>query len=103
MSHISLCTWWCAACGIPPGGNVVSCTSNDSAVASLPFRTGRIAAPFTIFTGSSLNGYVVEEMELSWFGNPSNATALETNPEIRKSTSRRVADIRVLLRKKVYG
>jgi hypothetical protein len=39
---------------------------------------------------------------LSWFGNPSNSTALETNPEIRKSTSRRVADIRVLLRKKVH-
>src|SRR5467141_1764620 len=60
ISHISECTWWCAGWGAPPGGSVVSCTSNDSPVASLPFRTSRIWALFGVRTGSFSNGYIAD-------------------------------------------
>src|ERR1700722_1195184 len=39
ISHISECKWRCGGCGASPGGNVVSCTSNDSPLARPPFTT----------------------------------------------------------------
>ena len=47
-----------------PGGNVVSCTSNDSHVASLPFRTSRNCALFAVRTGKLSNGNIADGREL---------------------------------------
>src|ERR1700747_862786 len=50
---------------MPPGGSVVSCTSSDSPVASLPFSTSRICAPCGVRTGSFSNGYTAEGIDSS--------------------------------------
>jgi hypothetical protein len=51
-------------CGAPPGGKVVSCTSNDSPVANLPFSTSRNCALFAVRTGKLSNGYIAKGREL---------------------------------------
>src|SRR4029077_13884023 len=63
ISHISECTWRCGGCGVPPGGKVVSCTSNGSPVANLPFSTARNCALFAVRTGKLSNGYLAEGRE----------------------------------------
>src|SRR5881394_4576285 len=45
---------------LPPGGSVVSWTSTDSPVSSLPFSTAQVAAVVEMCTGNLSNGYSTE-------------------------------------------
>src|SRR5467141_1851946 len=94
ISHISECTWWCAGWGAPPGGSVVSCTSNDSPVASLPFRTSRICALFGVRIGSFSNGYIADGMDSSCAAMPSGRITAGTRAAgSKRHISRRVMDM----------
>src|SRR5467141_1036009 len=94
ISHISECTWWCGACGATPGGSVVSCTSSDSPVASLPFRTSRICALLGVRIGSFSNGYIadgsVPSCAAAFAGRKTAGTRAAGS---RRHRSRRVSDI----------
>src|SRR6267378_4464570 len=94
ISHISECTWWCGGWGATPGGSVVSCTSNDSPVASLPFRTSRICAFFGVRIGSFSNGYIADGMDPSCAAAPSGRiTAGKRTAGSKRHISRRVMHI----------
>src|SRR5216683_3363405 len=58
--HFTVWRWRCGGWGAPPGGRVVSWTSTDSPVASLPLRTSRITAEFDVRGVSFSKGYIAE-------------------------------------------
>ena len=76
------------------GDSVVSCTSRDSPVASLPLSTSRICALFGVRTGSFSKGYIAEGKGTScWADASEGRNAGNSTAGSIEHNSRRVTDM----------